>query len=173
MKLNLSASFSHMTCMLWFFWTIKCKWLVSSAQFFQAREGNLSSFSSPGRGNSYVNLTISWQHRHLCLALREKRRRRKNYFLTVRRPCKDLFSSSLTSVFFFYSTNTCWVPAKNLAPCHVMAGTPKYIPYLPAQLRFLVLLEIQGAILGFRVISLSIWHVQLLRFGCGIGRELD
>lgn len=85
-------------------------WLVSSAQIFQAREDNLFD---------------SWHHGHLCLALKEKRRKRKNDFLTVRRPHKDLFSSSLITVFFFYSTNTCWVPAKTLAPCHVMAGTPK------------------------------------------------
>lgn len=65
MKFNLSASFSHMTCMPWFFWTVKYNWLVSSAQILQAGEGNLFS---------------SWHHGLLYLALREKKKEEKQLF---------------------------------------------------------------------------------------------
>lgn len=49
----------------------------------------------------------------------------------------------------------------------------KVNPLPPCPIQIPGLTKDIGAILGFRVISLNIWHVQLLRFGHGIGRELD
>lgn len=60
MKFNLSASYSHMTCMLWFFIIVQYNiLLVSSVQIFWAREGNLFA---------------NWHHGILCLALKEKKK---------------------------------------------------------------------------------------------------
>lgn len=93
------------------------------------------------------------------------KRKEENYFLIVRRSYIALFSSYFISVSFFILDSNLKLSTLS---CD---GRNSKVIHLLAPLRFHgLLLEIHRSVLQFTVISSNIWHVQLLRLGCRIGR---